>query len=202
MNLSMEANDQELPIRLLLRAIGSSPHNSNPSPYIHFDNNALNHQSSRLGLGVVGPEHLGFSMERLSLSSSMSNNIPNHYDDGLRRTRNTITSSAAGIRLGSQPQQIYLPPQHENGSEGKHRLIEMILSKVKDRLHELMMDKNSIHLIETFFEASTVSQNTVILDLLVRDQHKLAKVCIHGDGYVLRALFHSFPRFLFSFLHP
>lgn len=64
----------------------------------------------------------------------------------------------------------------------KREEIEMMLSEVKDQLHELMVHQYANYLIQKLFEAGNQEQRTELLRLLVSRQQKFLDVCtdIHG----------------------
>ncbi|KAJ7967537.1 Pumilio-like protein [Quillaja saponaria] len=77
-------------------------------------------------------------------------------------------------------------------NEGKQDEVEIILSEVKDHLHELMMDQFGNYFIQRIFQESNAGQMTEFLTLVIRNEQKLKDVCVdtHGTRAIQKLLEH------------
>ena len=68
--------------------------------------------------------------------------------------------------------------------DGTPEEIEMILSEVKDHMHELMTHHFGNYLIQKFFEARTLNEKQIdrILYSIIQDERQLKHVCINDHG--------------------
>ncbi|XP_061373892.1 pumilio homolog 12-like [Gastrolobium bilobum] len=97
--------------------------------------------------------------------------------DGVRRRVVSMAEDQYGCRLLQRKIDVGTPEE-----------IGMILSEVKDHLHELMRHPFGNHVVQKIFEARTVTvdQKDAIFSLIIQDMQKLKYVCV--DKYGSRAM--------------